>query len=207
MSNTKLKLLYDPESSSVFKNKGLSLYKLGKYDEAIAFFDKSIQKDPTNCQTFKYKGEALSKLKKYNEAIETFKKAIDCNKLDADSHFEIGLILFENKQYEESIIEYDTAIEIQKDPQKLSKIHCCKADSLFKLIRYEEAAEFYARSIRDQPSDGYSHKKRGICLYKIKMYEEAIKCFDQAVLVFLHLEYLLRFYDNLLCIKEVNPTK
>lgn len=37
-----------PEYSIAFNNKGISLFNLGKYDEALECFNKAIQLDPNN---------------------------------------------------------------------------------------------------------------------------------------------------------------
>ena len=49
---------------------------LGKYQEAIEWYDKALKIDPNNVFALNNKGLALSNLGKYEEAIEWFDKAL-----------------------------------------------------------------------------------------------------------------------------------
>jgi tetratricopeptide (TPR) repeat protein len=47
-------------------NKGFALYSLGKYNEAIIYYDKSLAIDPNYTTALNNKALALLKLEKYN---------------------------------------------------------------------------------------------------------------------------------------------
>jgi tetratricopeptide (TPR) repeat protein len=55
---------------------------LGKYEEAIKYYDKAIEIDPNYAGAWYGKGSALQKLKQYKEAIECSAKAIELNPND-----------------------------------------------------------------------------------------------------------------------------
>ena len=57
--------------------KGTALYYLGKYEEAIATYDKAIEIDPQYADAWNNKGSALGCLGKYEEAIAAYDKAIE----------------------------------------------------------------------------------------------------------------------------------
>ena len=53
-------------------NKGLALNNLGKYEEAIEWYDKALKIDPNDVNALNNKGKALYNLGKYQEAIEWY---------------------------------------------------------------------------------------------------------------------------------------
>ena len=55
-------------------NKGLALGNLGKYQEAIEWYDKALKIDPNYVDALNNKGIALNNLGKYQEAIEWYDK-------------------------------------------------------------------------------------------------------------------------------------
>ena len=66
-------------------NKGISLDNLGKYNEAIEYYDKALEIDPENAEALNNKGVALDDLGKYNEAIEYYDKVLEIDPKHADS--------------------------------------------------------------------------------------------------------------------------
>jgi tetratricopeptide (TPR) repeat protein len=68
-----------PNDVYTFFNKGLSLYGLRKYVEALNYFDKTINLDPINSEAFNKKGITLNSLYRFKEAVIMFDKAIKIN--------------------------------------------------------------------------------------------------------------------------------
>jgi tetratricopeptide (TPR) repeat protein len=64
-------------------NKGSALNNLGKYKEAIEYYDKALEIDPKFALTLYNKGNALYHLGKYNEAIECYDKALEIDPKNA----------------------------------------------------------------------------------------------------------------------------
>ena len=52
------------------------LYKKGKYDEAIRFYDKAALDEPQNAELWNSRGLALCRLSRHIEAIESFDRAL-----------------------------------------------------------------------------------------------------------------------------------
>ena len=62
---------------------GKGLYDAGKYEEAIASFDKALEIKPKFADVWNSKGDALRGLKKYEEAVTSYDKAIEADPKDA----------------------------------------------------------------------------------------------------------------------------
>ena len=57
-----------PEDPSRLVNEGVALFELGKYEESLPYFDKSLALEPENLRALYSKGFALGKLGRYEEA-------------------------------------------------------------------------------------------------------------------------------------------
>jgi tetratricopeptide (TPR) repeat protein len=55
----------------------MALGSLGRYEEALASFDKAIELDPNDAWAWSLRGMALVSLGRYEEALASFDKAID----------------------------------------------------------------------------------------------------------------------------------
>jgi tetratricopeptide (TPR) repeat protein len=67
---------FNPNDSITLCNKGLSLDGLGKYDEAIKWYDKDLAINPNNVDALNNKAVALYKLGKYDEDIKWYDEAL-----------------------------------------------------------------------------------------------------------------------------------
>ena len=60
-------------------NKGVTLSNLGKYEEAITWFDKTLEINPHFVNAMYNKADALGELGKYEEALVWTDKALTLN--------------------------------------------------------------------------------------------------------------------------------
>jgi len=60
-------------------NKGLSLEAVGKFQEALACYDRALQLNPRFAEAWHSKGAALGSLKRPQEAITCFNRALELN--------------------------------------------------------------------------------------------------------------------------------
>jgi len=68
-------------------NKGDSLGRLNKSDEAIKAYEKAIEINPNDSDAWYNKGVALDNLNKSDEAIKAYEKAIEINPNDSDAWY------------------------------------------------------------------------------------------------------------------------
>ena len=95
-------------------NKGLELFNLGRYEEALKVYEKAIEMEPGSANLWCNKGMALFKLERFvPESIEAFNKAIELNKDDFASWTYRGLILHRLGKFEKALKALDKALEIQ----------------------------------------------------------------------------------------------
>ena len=61
---------------SYLEARGLALSSLGKFQEAITWYDKALETSPTDTFILENKAVALSELGKYDEAITYYDKVL-----------------------------------------------------------------------------------------------------------------------------------
>ena len=88
------------------------LYLRNKYEKAIQYYNKVIERHPEYAEVWEAKGNALYSLKKYKEAIECYDKVIEIDPKYADAWYDKGVALAHLKKYKEAIECYNKAIDM-----------------------------------------------------------------------------------------------
>ncbi len=95
-------------------NKGFSLKNLGKYQGAIACFDRALEINPRDAEAWYNKGIALGSLGKPQEAIACFDRSLEINPGDAKAWYNKGIALDSLGKPQEAIACFDRALEIKR---------------------------------------------------------------------------------------------
>ena len=66
----------DPKVNSIL-DEGNRLFLQGKFQQAIAYYDKILDEDPKNISSLNNKGYALSKLKDFTSAMKCYDLALE----------------------------------------------------------------------------------------------------------------------------------
>ena len=116
-------LAENPTASRVRVNIGNCLLNLGKYDEAIAEFEKlaaELEAKPVDPETTTLKAQVYASIAdtymrqdKFEQAMEFFKKALACNPGDPAIPFNIGEIMLNAGNGTEAVKYYNIAIQIK----------------------------------------------------------------------------------------------
>ena len=148
-----------------FVNKGISMTTLGRYHEAIAFFDLALETDSNFIEALSRKGIALIGLGKYYEAFEYFDRYLKINPRDAEVLNHKGSLLNLQGKREDSLKYFKKALDINP---WCNEVLYNKAVTLFTMGRYEEAYESLDKIEED--SIGKSESiLREICLQKMDL--------------------------------------
>lgn len=166
---------------SLWKNRGVMLFYLGRYEEAICSFNQAIK-----CELFSeakssfsidddqfwtYRGEALAILKHYDEAIDSYDQAL---KLQPDCSRTLllrVLALVQVKRHSEAVQTCDKLLRFQP---KNAQVLLLKGASLTNLKRYEEALLTYEQALKFQPDNSEIWYYRAVLMSRLQRYEEAL---------------------------------
>ena len=109
---------YEEGEEVEFHDKGVQLFKDEKYEEAIVFFNKAIEKDPGYEKAWYNKGLIQKKLGRDDDALESFTKALEVFPDYSKAWFNKGIILQKLYRYVEAIECYEYALEIDPNFEK-----------------------------------------------------------------------------------------
>jgi serine/threonine protein kinase len=132
-------------------NKGTSLITLGRYDEALAFFDSALKVEPSYIDAYYRKALSLIGLGNYKEACGNFEKYLKINPRDADVLMHKGCLLNLSGRRDEALTCFDQALSIHPWCQDII-YH--KGVTLYLMGRCNEAYEVF-KELKDQKYDNY----------------------------------------------------
>lgn len=159
-------------------NRGVALANLGKYHEAIEYFDKSIAMNPSEPRAWNDKGNTLARLNQIPEAIRCFNKALELYPGYANGWCGKGIALGKTGNYQGAIMCFNKALEIHPDHAEALN-H--KGLALGGLGNHQDAIRYYERALEINPRDPTVLINMGASLSALLRYKEAVPYFDRAV--------------------------
>lgn len=102
----------DPKEAQTYYAEGFTLYKQGKYLDALEKFDKASQIDPNFADAWYNKAVTLSTLGRYEEAIQSYDKVISIDPNHTKAWWNKGVILNKIGKYEESQACFERAKQL-----------------------------------------------------------------------------------------------
>jgi tetratricopeptide (TPR) repeat protein len=156
----------------------VALRELGRYEEAVASYDKAIEIKPDNDSAWNNRGNALDELGRYSEAIASYDKAIEIKPDNDSAWHNRGIALEKLGRYTEAVASYDKAIEIKPDYHETWN---SRGAALYNLGRYTEAVASFDKAIEIKPDYHETWNSRGAALYNLGRYSEAVASYDEVL--------------------------
>jgi len=156
---------------------GDMLVQLGRYSEAIEYYDKMLAITPQSVEVMHNCALAMSKLGKF-EALAMCDRALRLSPQRPELHHMRGSVLQSFGRLEEALGAYRQAITF--NPQ-LFDAHNNMASVLRDLGRYEEALQSCKAALALRPQSGEAMDNYACCLVGLNRYDEAFAAFDEAL--------------------------
>ena len=121
-----------PEISFVWFLLGNVLYRLQRYEEAIASYDRALELKPDDDQAWNNRGIVLDNLQRYEEALASYDKALELNPDDDDTWYNKACVYSLQKNVDLAIENLAQAINLNPEYREMAK-----TDSNFDNIREE----------------------------------------------------------------------
>jgi tetratricopeptide (TPR) repeat protein len=178
--NTKIPDNFSKRSEIQYFNEGNEFTKHGKFEEAVASFDKALDINPNIAEAWGNRGIILRKLGRNREALDSYDKAIDIYPNYVLVWYNRGVLLGMLGRYSEALASYDKAIAIYpKSPDAWNN----RGDALNNLGRYTEALTSCDNAINLNPNYALVWDTRGVALSGLGRLNDAIASFDKALAI------------------------
>lgn len=161
-------------------NKGMNLGILGRLEESLVCFVRSLEINPRLETVWYGKGITLADLGRPEEALECFDRALEINPGFEGARDIKGLLLTNLGRSEEALECYDRGVEINP---RSARAWSDKGDALISRKRPEEALACYECALEVNSRYAEAWMGKGIALAGLGRAEEALLCYDQALVV------------------------
>lgn len=165
--------------------KGESLKRTGKWDAAIAAFDRAIELKPDFYEALLAKAEVSYQQKRFEDALNAWRIAQELQPSELFIRLNCGLALWNLQRRDEAIAEFEQILSI--DPN-YARAGLCKAEILSDLQRYDEALAECDRLLASElKSDPHLEPElvkvltlKGAILQSLTRIEEALATYQAA---------------------------
>lgn len=178
-------------------NKGVSMYNLGYYKEAIACYDKALTLKSDYADAYHNRGIAYRTLKKYQDALNDYNNAIKYAPANAEAHYNRGIIYQTMKKFEQALEDYDKAIKLKPS---YAEAYYNRGIVNRSLGRIEESLKNYNEAIKLKGDYAKAYYNRGNVYYEQGLLDKAIQ--DHYEAVKLNPKYCSAYYNLALALED-----
>lgn len=146
------------------------------YDEALVFYNKSLEKNPELVEALFHKGKIYFHLKNNYMALDCFNKVIKLDSNYVEALKERGNVFLSQKKYHNAIKSYDQALEIDLNNFEL---WYNKGIALFNLNSFENSLKSFNYVFNLDSDYKDTLINIGILLLNLEHYENSIKIFNK----------------------------
>ncbi|CAD8124909.1 unnamed protein product [Paramecium sonneborni] len=169
----------DDFKASYLYQKGLTLFYLNRYLEAIDQFDKSLSINiHQNGLSHNMKALSLMEIGDLDSALFFINQAINNNSQNSAIRFNKALILIKLENLQEALIALDDAIQIDMNNVNF---YNNKGWVLEKLGNLESAKQNYYLALEKNPQSSIIYFNLANVLFKLKDYQESLHICDLAI--------------------------
>lgn len=161
-------------------NIGAALLNLGKYKDALCYFEKALKIRPYQAKTWYNLGLALSKLGQYEQAAQMSHRALELDPGYTEAWISRSDSMQKLGRDHEALDGCEKAIAI--DPG-FAVAWNFKGGVLSNLERYAEALSACDRALQINPRFVEAWSNRGLILSCLGRYDEALESFDRSLAI------------------------
>lgn len=157
--------------------KGIALYREGKFEEALAIFDELITAQSDQAELHLYRGRVLTRLGRGEAALKDFDILLKLEPYNTDYISDRGVVLHLLGRDEEALSELDRAANLDpKNPYRYSS----RAFFKDRIGDLHGAIEDYENAIELDPEDAVSYNNKGLVEEKLGYRERSQKSFGKS---------------------------
>ena len=167
-----------PLSAHTHNNFGVLLFRLRKYDQAVAEFGEAIRLNPDLVIGHVNLAHALEVQGKLDRAAAECRLAIRLKPDDASANKRLVEIVRKQGKVDQLVAEFREAVTLRPDDVNA---HYNLAHVMENLGRHDEAVAAYRELVRLKPSDPEAYRKLGSALKEKGDLDEAVAAYREAI--------------------------
>jgi len=171
-------LVKSPRSAPLWCDLGLAYFAAGAPDEAIRYFDKSLELDPRYYHAWLGRGIARAAANRSAEAIRDYDQAIAFKPDSAVAWYNRSNAYFNTGHPAEALRDLDKAIALNPD---YAEAYLNRGLIYAAARRYAEAVRDYDQAIAVQSDCAQAYVNRGLVFAATNRSAEAMRDYDQAI--------------------------
>lgn len=158
--------------------KGIDIYRLGKFEEAIETFMQALEISPTNTSVLSNIGSCYLSLGENDLAIEYLEKALEVDPKFMQANYNLANVYFNMGNFYKAAKHYEN---ISDNGSRNPEIFLNLATSYAQINENKQAEKYfkYYIAIKDDDSDAFSNL--GVALSRLGKFEEAIENYKKAL--------------------------
>ena len=156
---------------------GDRLVKEGRYQEAVAYFDRAIRMGHRPSNAWTSRGVAMKRVGRLDEARRSQEMAVRLDSENEIAWCNMGDLYFRLEDYPKALESYEKAIGIRP---RYAIAWNNKGAALARMNRFEEARACHDRAVKLQPRYVAAWLNRGEVLARLGERDEAQKCLERA---------------------------
>ena len=131
---------------------GNEAYERGDYEEAIRYYDNSIQLDPKHPLPYHNRGGSFFMQERYEEALTNYEMVIKLNPGSVSGYGAIGVTFSRMGRHKEALAQYERALEIAPETQD-SLQNAVESEVILGLYDHAEVRAEKARALATSRDD------------------------------------------------------
>ena len=176
-----LEQVSDPFDSELAYLRGIALYRLERYSQAVASFEEYLNGGGTNLRAYYGLGLSYGRLRRLGQAAGAYQKGLAKGLRHAPSYWELSKIELEQGNSAQALKNVGQALALKSNDSRYLRT---RGAILFALERYKEAANAYELAEKAGVAAGERGRleyNKGVSYYNSGDYAKAEKALAQAV--------------------------
>src|SRR6266516_2014735 len=150
----------------------------GRYEEALAIFNKALSTDPQQVEALTLRGETYRQMGRQQEALEDFNHALELDPKNFEAFANRGERYFRMGRNQEALEDFDRALEIDgKDVSLLIRSSILQ----LRMGHLQEALNDSNRAIDIRFRNPLAHVQRGVIHFQLEQYNDALQDLNNAL--------------------------
>ena len=170
----------EPTNYDAHYNLGVCKQVLGDLPYAIKSYKRAINLMPNSAEANRDLASAYLQEGKPGLALSFAKRATELDSESFGAWANLGFIYAQTDRFEEAVNAFRTAAEFAEEDDDLEPVLVGLADAHIRLGNYTRATNTLNTLIARNPTSTM-HERLGVCLFKQRKYEDALREFKKAV--------------------------